>query len=241
MVFSTGVRPNWFKTSDLFWYEYKTPKETIGMSPIPAREPAPNFLTGTNCRWTYLHCQRSLWRSEPAFKDLKIKDDNTFTFYIQSTEMVDKKEDKKRVMKTKKETSKRKAAKNPSLFLFEYAWKPKPSPGWKMKKRKNLFPLGQHFSQQRICCLFPQFQSLLDGLGELLKKPAKTKKIPPLWNISWPRKEPAISHSGPDPRILCRFYRVEQTHRSARFDLSPDSNILPWSAWWDKSAGSFVV
>ena len=26
MVFSTGVRPNWFKTSDLFWYVYKTPE-----------------------------------------------------------------------------------------------------------------------------------------------------------------------------------------------------------------------
>src|SRR5574344_1322614 len=26
MVFSTGVRPVWFKNSDLFWYTYKTPQ-----------------------------------------------------------------------------------------------------------------------------------------------------------------------------------------------------------------------
>jgi hypothetical protein len=30
MVFSTDVRPTWFKASDLFWYEYEGPEEKNG-------------------------------------------------------------------------------------------------------------------------------------------------------------------------------------------------------------------
>jgi hypothetical protein len=48
--FLTGVRPNWFKNSDLFWYEYKTPQGKNWYVTDPEREPVRNSLTGTSWR-----------------------------------------------------------------------------------------------------------------------------------------------------------------------------------------------
>ena len=93
MVFSTEVRPSWFKNSDKFWYAYKTTKGTEYYIVDP--------VAGTKKKiWDMgkLAAQISAITKDPfdaqhlPIQNLKLKDDKCFEFEIRTSLMVPKKE-----------------------------------------------------------------------------------------------------------------------------------------------------
>ena len=60
MVFSMGVRPVWFKNSDLFWYTYKTPQGESWYVADPVKVHNKNFRPRTAGRRPYPHRKRPL-------------------------------------------------------------------------------------------------------------------------------------------------------------------------------------
>ncbi|MDD5313784.1 MAG: S9 family peptidase, partial [Bacteroidales bacterium] len=118
MVFSTSVRPNWFKTSDLFWYAYKTPSGEAWYVVDPAKGTQRELFDRVTFAADLTRIVKDPFDAQNlALKDLKLKDDDTFTFYVQGTEMVEKKK------KDDEKENNKKNGKDPRLFFFEYAWK----------------------------------------------------------------------------------------------------------------------
>ena len=131
MVFSLSVRPNWFKDSDKFWYEWR---DSNGRK---------YYLVDatTGAKSELFDMEKLAMQLSEIVKDpfdaghipiakLKLVDDKIFTFEIKSTEMVEKKEKKKKDegaakdSADKKETAKKgaKPAKENKIFRFEYDW-----------------------------------------------------------------------------------------------------------------------
>ncbi len=97
MVFSTYMRPNWFKNSDKFWYEWKTPAGSCYylVDPITKAQKPVFDLEKLAMELTEIVKDPFDAQNIP-FRKLKLKDDTKFTFEIQSTMMVEKKEKKKK-------------------------------------------------------------------------------------------------------------------------------------------------
>lgn len=92
MVFSTGVRPVWFKNSDLFWYTYKTPQGESWYVADPVKGTQQELFDRVQLAADLTRIVKDPFDAQNLpLKSLKLKDDNTFTFYIQSSEMVEKK------------------------------------------------------------------------------------------------------------------------------------------------------
>ncbi|MFY9116280.1 MAG: DPP IV N-terminal domain-containing protein [Bacteroidales bacterium] len=99
MVFTTGVRPMWFKNSDLFWYTYKTSQGESWYVADPVKGTQQELFDRVQLAADLTRIVKDPFDAQNLpLRDLKLKDDDTFTFYIQSTEMVEKKkkEDEKK-------------------------------------------------------------------------------------------------------------------------------------------------
>ncbi len=155
MVFSTGVRPNWFKTSDLFWYEYKTPQGNNWYVTDPGKGTRTELFDRDKLAADLTRIVKDPFDAQNLpLKDLKIKDDQTFTFYIQSTEMVEKKADKKEGDESKEGDSKKKGGKEPRLFFFEYAWKTKTLTWLEDKEKEDPVPRWANISPNKEYVVF---------------------------------------------------------------------------------------
>ena len=122
MVFSTAIRPNWFKNSDKFWYSWKTSAGTEYYIVDAA----------TRTQTKAFDMERLAMEISAIVKDpfdaqhlplrkLELKEDAKFTFEIQSSEMVEKKDKKKKAdADTTKAKSKDKPKKEKKVYRFEY-------------------------------------------------------------------------------------------------------------------------
>lgn len=124
MVFSTEVRPNWFKNSDKFWYTYKTTQGTEYYIVDP--------VAGTKKKiWDMgkLAAQISTITRDPfdaqhlPIGNLKlVDDDKAFEFEIKSNMMVPKKEKPgaKKDEKAGKDAKPKKPAMEKKTFRFKW-------------------------------------------------------------------------------------------------------------------------
>ena len=123
MVPTTKIRPNFFKNSNKFWYQYKDLDGTKYYIVDP--------LSGSKKEiWNMadLAAQITEITKEPydaqhlPLQDLKLKDDRYFEFELRTSEMVPKKEKSKKTDADKKDEKKdsKPAAKEKRLFRFSY-------------------------------------------------------------------------------------------------------------------------
>ena len=123
MVPTTKIRPNFFKNSNKFWYQYKGLDGTKYYIVDP--------LSGSKKEiWDMadLAAQITEITKEPydaqhlPLQDLKLKDDRYFEFELRTSEMVPKKEKAKKADAEKKDEKKdsKPAAKEKRLFRFSY-------------------------------------------------------------------------------------------------------------------------
>ena len=121
MVFSTSIRPNWFKNSDKFWYSWK---DSQGMKYYIVDPVAKTRVEAFDME--KLAMEISAIVKDPfdaqhlPLRKLELKDDSKFTFEVQSSEMVDKKEKKKADADTTKAKPKGKPQKEKKVYRFEY-------------------------------------------------------------------------------------------------------------------------
>jgi len=136
MVFSTYMRPNWFKNSDKFWYEWKTPAGSCYYMVDPVTKVQKPVFDLEKLAMELTEIVKDPFDAQNIpFRKLKLKDDSKFTFEIQSTMMVEKKEKKKKEEVTneenkdekqeekkdvKKEEKKAPPKKEKKVFRFEY-------------------------------------------------------------------------------------------------------------------------
>ena len=136
MVFSTYMRPNWFKNSDKFWYEWKTPAGSCYYMVDPVTKLRKPVFDLEKLAMELTEIVKDPFDAQNIpFRKLKLKDDTKFTFEIQSTMMVEKKEKKKKEEVTneekkeedncekkdvKKEEKKAPPKKEKKVFRFEY-------------------------------------------------------------------------------------------------------------------------
>ncbi|HPQ56531.1 MAG TPA: DPP IV N-terminal domain-containing protein, partial [Bacteroidales bacterium] len=177
MVFSTGVRPHWFKTSDLFWYVYKTPEGNNWYVTDPGKGTRTELFDRDKLAAELTRIVKDPFDAQNLpLKDLKIKDDNTFTFYIQSTEMVDKKEDKKEGDENKEGDIKKKGGKEPRLFFFEYAWKTKTLTWLEDEEKEESVPRWANISPNKEYVVFSRNFNLYWMDWENFEKARKDEK-----------------------------------------------------------------
>jgi len=132
LVKSRDVRPHWFRDSDRFWYEWTDTEGTSYyiVDPVAKTKTAVFDLEELAVELTEL-TQDPFDAQHIPIKGLKLKDDNTFTFTLQSNLLVPKKEDKKKdKMKGKPEGEDTASVDKPKfigtkdmekkLFRFEY-------------------------------------------------------------------------------------------------------------------------
>ena len=126
MVFSLAVRPNWFRDSDRFWYQWKDSEGTHYYVVDAARGTREPLFDMESLAMQLSEIVKDPFEAKhiPIAK-LKLVDDKTFTFEIKSTEKVekkDKKKDKEEVKGEEKESSKKPAKKEKEnkIFRFEY-------------------------------------------------------------------------------------------------------------------------
>ena len=125
MVFSTAIRPNWFKNSDKFWYEWKTSEGTeyYIVDPV-ARTQTKAFDMDRLAMEVSAIVKDPFDAKHLPLRKLELKDDAKFTFEVQSTEMVEKKDKKKKeeVGKDgeKPKGPKGKPQKEKKVYRFEY-------------------------------------------------------------------------------------------------------------------------
>ena len=85
MVFSTRITPEWFKSGDKFWYEWKTSEGTHYYIVDPAKGSKSEVFDMDRLAMQVTQIVRYPFDSKHIpLKDLKLKDDKTFTFNIVS-------------------------------------------------------------------------------------------------------------------------------------------------------------
>lgn len=110
MVFSTSVRPNWFKNSDKFWYSYKTPQGTKYYIVDPSTGSKREIFNMAQLAAQLTEIVKDPFDAQNIpIQKLALKDDKKFTFEIRSTAEIEKKDEKSG--KPKKEKK---------VFGFEY-------------------------------------------------------------------------------------------------------------------------
>ncbi|MDD2595826.1 MAG: DPP IV N-terminal domain-containing protein [Bacteroidales bacterium] len=121
MVFSTFIRPNWFKNSNKFWYEWKTPQgqQYYIVDPV-AKMKKPLFNMEKLAMELTEIVKDPFDAQHIPIRKLELKDDSKFTFEIQSTQMVEKKDKKKKEGDSTKVEKKAPAKKEKKVFKFEY-------------------------------------------------------------------------------------------------------------------------
>ncbi|MBQ5530185.1 MAG: S9 family peptidase, partial [Bacteroidales bacterium] len=120
MVFSTAIRPNWFKNSDKFWYEWKTSEGTEYYIVDPVAKTQTKAFDMERLAMEVSAIVKDPFDAKHLpLRKLELKDDSKFTFEVQSTEMVEKK-DKKKKDDDKGDKPKGKPQKEKKVYRFEY-------------------------------------------------------------------------------------------------------------------------
>ena len=121
MVFSTAVRPNWFKNSDKFWYSWKDSQGTKYYIVDPVAKTRVEAFDMERLAMEVSAIVKDPFDAQHLpLRKLKLKDDTKFTFEVQSTEMVEKKEKKKAAADTAKAKPSGKPQKEKKVYRFEY-------------------------------------------------------------------------------------------------------------------------
>jgi len=171
MVFSTSVRPNWFKNSDLFWYEYKTSLGEAWYVADPVKGTHQELFDRVKLAADLTRIVKDPFDAQNLpLKELKLKDDDTFTFYVQSTEMVEKKK------KDDEKNSNKKSGKEPRLFFFEYAWKSGTLKWLEDEEKKDPLPRWANISPNREYVVFSRNFDLYWMDWENFEKARKDEK-----------------------------------------------------------------
>ena len=149
MVFSQTVNPSWFPNSDKFWYKWETPEGAGYWIVDPAAKSKKAVFDLDRLAMELTEIIHDPFDAQHIpFMDLKLKDDNTFTFSIKSTiDEPDTTADGKSQMKKK-------------VFRFE-SYRRNGHGG-----RKRIPRMGQYISRQQLCSICQGIQPLLDGHGE---------------------------------------------------------------------------
>ncbi|MDD4656708.1 MAG: DPP IV N-terminal domain-containing protein, partial [Bacteroidales bacterium] len=91
LVFSTQIRPNWFKDSDKFWYEWRSPEGTFYYIVDPATGKKTPLFDNAEMAAELTEIVKDPFDAQNLpIKSLRLRDDNTFTFLVLSTAMVEK-------------------------------------------------------------------------------------------------------------------------------------------------------
>ena len=116
MVFSTQIRPNWFRDSDRFWYEWKTSDGSRWwvVDPVKGTKKEVFDLDRLAMELTTI-IKDPFDAKHIPFQNLKLKDDKVFTFQITSTQDRVEKPDTTANKKNAKPVKKGK-----QIFYFEY-------------------------------------------------------------------------------------------------------------------------
>lgn len=149
LVFSTSVNPNWFKNSDKFWYTWQTPEGTFYyvVDPVTGRK-APLFDNAKMAAQLTEIVKDPFDAQNIPIRRMKLVDDKIFTFEIQSTAMVDEKDEK---------TGKSKKVRKVHGFEYDYQTakltevqdykSPKPYPNWgNISPDKKLVVFSRNFN-----------------------------------------------------------------------------------------------
>ncbi|MBO4842207.1 MAG: DPP IV N-terminal domain-containing protein [Bacteroidales bacterium] len=121
MVFSTSIRPNWFKNSDKFWYSWKDSQGTKYYIVDPVAKTRVEAFDMERLAMEISAIVKDPFDAQHLpLRKLELKDDSKFTFEVQSTEMVEKKEKKKADADTSKAKPKGKPQKEKKVYRFEY-------------------------------------------------------------------------------------------------------------------------
>ncbi|MFA6770870.1 MAG: DPP IV N-terminal domain-containing protein, partial [Bacteroidales bacterium] len=91
LVFSTQIRPTWFKNSDKFWYSWRSPEGLTYYIVNPATGQKSVLFDNAKLAAQLTEIVKDPFDAQNIpLQALELKDDNTFTFKITSTAMVDK-------------------------------------------------------------------------------------------------------------------------------------------------------
>ena len=121
MLFSTSIRPNWFKNSDKFWYSWKDSEGSKYYIVDPVAKTRVEAFDMERLAMEISAIVKDPFDAQHLpLRKFKLEDDSKFTFEVQSTEMVEKKEKKKADADTSKAKSKGKPKKEKKVYRFEY-------------------------------------------------------------------------------------------------------------------------
>ena len=122
MVYSTSIRPNWFKNSDKFWYQWNTAQGTEYYIVDPVAKTKVKAFDMERLAMEISAIVKDPFDAQHLpLRKLELKDDSKFTFEVQSTEMVEKKDKKKKAEgDTTKPKPKGKPEKEKKVYRFEY-------------------------------------------------------------------------------------------------------------------------
>ena len=175
MVFSTAVRANWFRTSDLFWYEYKTSEGNNWYVAEPAKATQQELFDKVKLAAELTKITKDPFDAQNLpLKELRLKDDNTFTFAIQGTEMVEKK--KKDSEENKDDKPNGKSGKEPRMFYFEYDWKTRNLTWLEDKEKEDPVPRWANISPDKKTVVFSRNFDLYWMDWENFEKARKDEK-----------------------------------------------------------------
>jgi len=123
LVFSIGIKPKWFKNSDKFWYTWRTSEGTFYYVVDPTTGKKSALFDNAKLAAQLTEIVKDPFDAQNIpLKDLELKDDNTITFKITSTALVDK-VDKKETLNNKNKKSKAKSTRVKKIkkrHYFEY-------------------------------------------------------------------------------------------------------------------------
>ena len=121
MVFSTTIRPNWFKNSDKFWYSWKDSQGTKYYIVDPVAKTRTEAFDMERLAMEISAIVKDPFDAQHLpLRKLELKDDSKFTFEVQSTEMVEKKDKKKKEEGKEGDKPKGKPQKEKKVYRFEY-------------------------------------------------------------------------------------------------------------------------
>ena len=124
MVQSTSIQPNWFKNSDKFWYSWKDSQGTKYYIVDPVAKTRTEAFDMERLAMEISAIVKDPFDAQHLpLRKLELKDDNKFTFEVQSTEMVEKKEKKKADADTSKAKPKGKPQKEKKVYRFDISVK----------------------------------------------------------------------------------------------------------------------
>ena len=119
MVHSTKVRANWFKASPKFWYKWDDSNGTKYYLVDPVVKSKKEIFDMDKLAMELTTIVKDPFDAQHIpIEKLELVDDSKFVFEIRSTEMVEKKDDKKKEGKDEKKGGK--PAKERKVFRFEY-------------------------------------------------------------------------------------------------------------------------